>query len=692
MRLKKAISMTTAIVIGFMVSGCELTDEEKEKLNDAQIDLEQLADQIIITYPANYSVITEPTVTVRADIPSAAEAKEVTLYVDGVEVAKDDDGAPWEIVWPSYYWGDDGQHTLLLKTVTGGGNEVRNNQQYQVTVDSEVNKSLKFSDGLDGLKLKDSNSVTVEFDAFSDATGYEIQYTKDGNSSVISTIANSYEMKNLDVGQYEIQYRATCQFSGLTTLKGPWNDPVIVEVLPPDLPVVNQPLVTKTLSGYDVEFSWDGLGEGNTYTVFLKNLFASTDPIIVNSTNSTSLLVSNLELGNYEWQMKRTNPLGQDSLLTDPQQLDVGVFVKRFGGTDYDSAKQIIASKSGGYIILGSTNSYEVSESVDYQGDDWIMKVSGEGELVWQNISNVNGWARFKDMAELSDGSIIVVGADRNSKQAVAQKIDDSGKNVWEVLYKPEGVTERYDFLDVLELNNTIYVTSAAFGTEHTSYYLHTVSTTDGLVSDPISIPLIDGIKIDSVTELTATSLGDLMISGSALPDNTDPIDYYSYGAYLQVLDTNFTSKTAWNNVGKFRHGNVGDAIELSSGRFSIIGQSEMGTAISIINSDGTEYRNHIIDYDKEFYMGEQIVAGQNEEFYCLMKDSGTYSYPYPLTFMQFNSSLVVEEQKYLLNFKDYVESIGLVKNNDGTFTFLFIQEQDGANNYDIVVAKMKMD
>jgi len=95
------------------LSGCNLTEDDKKNLENAAADLERLADQIIITSPAKDSVVSDSIVIVRADIPIDAEAKEVALYVDGIEIARDTDGAPWEIQWPAYYVADGNKHSVV---------------------------------------------------------------------------------------------------------------------------------------------------------------------------------------------------------------------------------------------------------------------------------------------------------------------------------------------------------------------------------------------------------------------------------------------------------------------------------------------------------------------------------------------------------------------------------------------------
>lgn len=692
----KKILLGMISLISLLISGCNLTDEEKEKLNDAQVDLEQLADQIIITYPVNNSIITDSMVTVRADIPSAAEVQELTLFVDGVEVAKDTNGAPWEIMWPSYYWADGAAHTLLLKSITGGGNEVRNNQQFQAIVDVSANNILKFKHGIEGVEIKDENSIFVEFDEFPGATRYEVKYSINSAISIIETSSLEVELTNLEVGEYQLSYRAITEYSEMTHLQGPWSNLITFQVSPPDLPVLNTPVVAVSSQGYDLQLSWGDLGEGNTYTVKLDNLTESGVSTTYRDITNNELLITGLQIGEFSWSLTRTNPLGQESLPSNAESIAVGVFTTRLGGTRDDRSKQIIKSNDGGYIVLGYTKSSEVSDTVDSHGDDWIIKLDSQGAIEWQYVSAAIGRDRFEDIIELEDSSIVVVGQDWGSNKAVALKLDGNGVRSWERTYRPDSISQRYDFLDIIEFNGDLYVTGAEWGaascngcTARINHYLHNISVSDGLVSDPISIPGIAGLSIDSVDEIVQTSTGKLLISGYARSEGSHPDDYWAGGAYLQVLDMDLSQIAVWNNVGSSIHANVGGVIELSTGNFAVIGQSLLGGAPNIIvtYSNGDEFRSFVGGDGQEQFSGDSIIAGDNGDIYGLFLDQEGYA-PYPLTFIKFNSNVSIDSQSYLLNYKDYVSPSGLVRNGDGTFTLLFSEAQNGNSNYDIVVVK----
>jgi hypothetical protein len=137
--------------------------------------------------------------------------------------------------------------------------------------------------------------------------------------------------------------------------------------------------------------------------------------------------------------------------------------------------------------------------------------------------------------------------------------------------------------------------------------------------------------------------------------------------------------------VGDNRHINLGDVVELSNGKYVAIGQSVYGgVAISSINNDGSDFK--YTELTQEYYYSGSIASGMNGTVYGLFKASYPYPSPLPLTFMAFNSNLILTHQSYLLDFKESVSSGGLVRNDDGSFTLLINE------GHDIIVTKRDME
>jgi len=61
-------------------------------------------------------------------------------------------------------------------------------------------------------------------------------------------------------------------------------------------------------------------------------------------------------------------------------------WAKSFGGTGYESAKDILQTADGGFLVLGETNSTDGDVTSGYGGtkDVWLLKLDASGNLQWQ--------------------------------------------------------------------------------------------------------------------------------------------------------------------------------------------------------------------------------------------------------------------------------------------------------------------
>lgn len=671
----KGLITPLALIALMALSGCELTEEEKEQLDRAAVDLEQLADQIIITYPAKNSEIDQSIVTVRADIPTNAQATEVALYLDGIEIAKDTDGAPWEIQWPAYYSADGKPHTLLLKTITGSGNEVRNNESFQLTVSTDANQALAFSEGVEGAKLQDQNQLEVSFSEFPGATRYQVT---DG-TQIFEAASTTATLTDLDVGSYGLKYRAIFDYSDSTTLTGPWSEPALVELLAPKLPVIHDPVVAKKDDGYEVTFSWDQVSEGDSYSLLL----GEKDSVLTEAglKSGNTILHGPLALGEYQWQLQRTNVLGQTSH-SEKADLGVGVFTTQLGGSGNDSASQIIKSQSGGYLVRAVTSSYEVAGNLLGTYDDWIIRLDDGGEIVGQYVENKSGYARFTNMIEASDGSIYLVGRDWESSKAIIVKLDSNLNPVWEneVIYRPSNVSERYDFEAAVEWNGKLYVSA-------TGGYLHEVDMVSGSVSSAISLPEISGVKLFSIKAMLTKKDGTLAVIGYGEAD-PKPEFILKQGAIVITLDSELNAISTWNNVGDYLHMNIADGIELGSNRTAVIGQAETGgVAISSINSDGSMHRNYYSSYSDEIHYGASNLEKTSDGdllVFIQQYISGSYS----LLLKSFNENLTPSVTKQL-NISGNVSARGVTVNDDDSITLMYVHKQNFNDDWDVVIQRI---
>ncbi len=88
---------------------------------------------------------------------------------------------------------------------------------------------------------------------------------------------------------------------------------------------------------------------------------------------------------------------------------------RTFGGSDSDVAEAIAETRDGGFIVVGMTESSDGDVSVSNKlGDFWIIKLSSEGELLWEKTFGGSGQDHAYDVVERASGNLVVAGYTRS--------------------------------------------------------------------------------------------------------------------------------------------------------------------------------------------------------------------------------------------------------------------------------------
>ena len=89
---------------------------------------------------------------------------------------------------------------------------------------------------------------------------------------------------------------------------------------------------------------------------------------------------------------------------------------KSLGGSGHDYAQSIQLTTDGGYIVAGYTASNDGDVSGYYgQGDFWIVKLDGSGNIQWQKTLGGSERDRAESIQQTTDGGYIVAGSSRSN-------------------------------------------------------------------------------------------------------------------------------------------------------------------------------------------------------------------------------------------------------------------------------------
>jgi len=151
---------------------------------------------------------------------------------------------------------------------------------------------------------------------------------------------------------------------------------------------------------------------------------------------------------------------------------------KSFGGTGYESARDVIQTADGGYIVAGETNSTDGGVVAGYGGtkDIWILKLTAAGTLQWQKRYGGNGLDIANHIHLQDDGSFLLTASSSSNDgnitgnhgtagytDGVLMKIDGSGNLIWSKCF---GGSKNDELLDIEVINGRTYLAGYANSTD----------------------------------------------------------------------------------------------------------------------------------------------------------------------------------------------------------------------------------
>lgn len=151
---------------------------------------------------------------------------------------------------------------------------------------------------------------------------------------------------------------------------------------------------------------------------------------------------------------------------------------KSFGGTGYETARDIIQTQDNGYLVVGETNSTDGDVIAGYGGtkDIWILKLDANGNLEWQKRYGGTGLDIGNNIIATPDGNYLIAASTSSNDGNITGnhgsagytdgallKIDPQGNLLWTKCY---GGSKNDELLDVEIINNKIYAAGYANSTD----------------------------------------------------------------------------------------------------------------------------------------------------------------------------------------------------------------------------------
>jgi hypothetical protein len=125
-----------------------------------------------------------------------------------------------------------------------------------------------------------------------------------------------------------------------------------------------------------------------------------------------------------------------------------------YGGQGNDVGSSVIESKDGRYIIAGWTNSYGAGKL-----DAWLIKTDTTGNEIWNRTYGGSGDDNIFSVQETMDGGYILIGSTESygsgDRDLWLIKTDSRGNNIWD---KTFGGPNEDTGLSIIELSDGDYI------------------------------------------------------------------------------------------------------------------------------------------------------------------------------------------------------------------------------------------
>jgi hypothetical protein len=126
-----------------------------------------------------------------------------------------------------------------------------------------------------------------------------------------------------------------------------------------------------------------------------------------------------------------------------------------YGGSDYDQSSELILSTSGGFAIIG------FSESFSGGGCDvWLIRTNAGGDLVWNRTYPSPAWDAGRSLIEVSTHGFAIAGSkDDSASDGWLVRVDVDGNPLWNKTYTygPQGSEQ---FASIVESSSGGFITT----------------------------------------------------------------------------------------------------------------------------------------------------------------------------------------------------------------------------------------
>jgi hypothetical protein len=138
------------------------------------------------------------------------------------------------------------------------------------------------------------------------------------------------------------------------------------------------------------------------------------DYIIIGSSDSNDIDISNNK-GTYDFWIIKISSEGNL------------IWEKSYGGSEIDEALDITPTTDGNFIVCGNTRSNNIDVSSNNGAADiWILKITPNGEILWEKTYGGNSFEAAKSVHQTTDNGFVISGNSRSDNNDLTK---NNGQN-----------------------------------------------------------------------------------------------------------------------------------------------------------------------------------------------------------------------------------------------------------------------
>ncbi|MCA1762195.1 MAG: T9SS type A sorting domain-containing protein [Flavobacteriales bacterium] len=258
------------------------------------------------------------------------------------------------------------------------------------------------------------------------------------------------------------------------------------------------------------------------------------------------------------------------------------IFQRSYGGSGSDHGRAVIECSTGGYLVVGSTNSF-----YDPSADMYLLRVDEAGDYLWgRNIgeSGTPEWA--VDVMEDDDGNFLIAGYGINSENSsydgILLKTDSEGNELWMKYY---GGSD-WDFFEAMttDADGIIYLAGQTSESGVQKGWIVKVNEI-GVVFNEIPIEETGDARL---TGIASCGNGTIVFGGDVYNPQTE--ERYFIGGRLTdtgALDWTTVITEQYFSAGKCDCNSENNL--LSTGREPALSESGESTNMGVLKLNGTD-------------------------------------------------------------------------------------------------------